>query len=684
MGQIRADVQNVHLRLFPTETPLLKAFLFNFDVHYARRFDTQNTQFSAYILSPDKLMREGFAFTDELLLIISPFKRLQPRTIQAVEIVMKTNPFKGRVDPLTYFIVSADDDIEEWISKYLMAHPQSRTPIPLSNTSILANKNDRWFIKNELASRLYKRDLFDYQLPLDEDLFFFGRKALVDEFIDAVRKGQNRGLFGLRKTGKTSLLFKMRRTCDELDIAKVIYLDCKVPEIRELRWRELFEFIAVDASKKLNKKYVSVKDPVKNFTKLLSALPDGMRIVIVFDEIEYISYFAHLDKHWAEDFVPFWQTMWSIQSEMRKVSFIIAGVNPNVCEVDLVDKTQNPMFGIVKPAYLTGLDPIDTKQMIRSIGGRMGLGFEDDAIKALNLRYGGHPLLTRMACSFTNHSVSREEMTRPSPISGRRLSSEQIEREDEIYFYCKHIISELEEFYKDEYFMLEMLASGNIVDFNDLSLEPGYIKHLKSYGIISVNEAGKPAFRIPVLQRYIAAQRARRNGDRSIISVVEPSKRESWLIRRKRVILHDLKLLIRTIEQKGRWQPYGNSFLPEADLIQGACLAENWQSFNAFITDINKCLVETIDVIHPKGTFYGKLKSEYEYLFDGLARIRLLRNNADHLRLNSQVEDGLKAYLTRDLLGRTITTIDDPWYVLQQITFDELFSSIQYEINRLN
>lgn len=684
MGQIKQDVQALHLRLFPTEVGALKPFLFNFDINYARRFDTQNAQFSAYILSPDQLMRDGFAFKDELLLIISGYKKLQPRTIQAVETVMRTNPFKGRVDPITYFIVSSDEDIDSWISNYMMSHPQSRTPISLSSDTLSANKNDRWFIRNQLATRLYGRDLFDYQLPLDEDLFFFGRGRIVEEFLDALRKGQNKGLFGLRKTGKTSVLFKIRRACDELNIAKAVYLDCKRPEIRNLHWKELFQYIGDEVSKKLNKKYVSVKDSVKNFTKLISTVSGDTKVVIIFDEIEYISHFAHLDPHWGEEFVPFWQTMWSIQSEIRSVSFIIAGVNPYVCEIDLIDRTQNPMFGIVRPAYLTGLDSSEIQQMIRAIGGRMGLGFEDLAIENLEKRYGGHPLLTRMACSYTNQSVNQESIPRPTPITIRRLVSEQRDREDEIFFYCRHIISELADFYKDEFDMLEMLASGNIIDFNDLALEPGYIRHLKAYGIISVSDAGKPVFRIPVLQRYIAAQRARREGDKSIIFVIDKEKRADWLSRRKRTILHDLKLLLRTIHSKNKWQPYANTFFPEADLLHGACLADSWQSFNSFITDLNKCLVETIDLVNPKGGFYGKLKTEYEHLFESLVRIRLLRNNADHLRLHSQVEDGLKNLLSVDLMGRSITQVDEPWFVLQQITIDELFASIQYELNKLN
>ena len=71
-----------------------------------------------------------------------------------------------------------------------------------------------------------------------------------------------------------------------------------------------------------------------------------MRLCLIFDEIEYISPSSKLGPHWGDDFIPFWQTIWSAQSQYRKFSFILAGVNASVVEIDRVSGVQNPMFGI--------------------------------------------------------------------------------------------------------------------------------------------------------------------------------------------------------------------------------------------------------------------------------------------------------------------------------------------------
>jgi len=51
---------------------------------------------------------------------------------------------------------------------------------------------------------------------------------------------------------------------------------------------------------------------------------------------------------------------------------MIAGVNPSVVEIDSVGGVQNPLFGIVSYQFLTGLNPEETRNMIRTLGKRMG------------------------------------------------------------------------------------------------------------------------------------------------------------------------------------------------------------------------------------------------------------------------------------------------------------------------
>ena len=71
--------------------------------------------------------------------------------------------------------------------------------------------------------------------------------------------------------------------------------------------------------------------------------------------------------------------------------------------------------------------------------------------------------------------------------------------------YALMILGVLENDYKDEYTMLEYLASGDMDTFNGLAnIDRTYISHLLSYGIIIKNEASDGySFRIEAVKDYL-------------------------------------------------------------------------------------------------------------------------------------------------------------------------------------
>lgn len=354
-----------------------------------------------------------------------------------------------------------------------------------------------------------------------------------------------------------------------------------------------------------------------------------------------------------------------------------------MCEIDLIDGVQNPMFGIVKDVMLTGLRTEDTHSMIRRMGRQIGLTYEDSALDYLQQRYGGHPLLTRMACSFTNKAIVREELERPISISKDRLVKEEVQRESDLQFYCRHVVSELKQFYGIEYELLEKISRGEIVDFLEFAAEPEFIKHLKGYGLIGVDKSGRPDFRIPVIKRYIAFESARQRKSGELRTMVAELDRIDWLERRKDGILRDMKQFLKSCDVMGKIGLYGAPYIVEADQFASIKVCRSWSDFTSFINSMNQTFVEPIDAMKGKKFFYSDMPNHFPYLFDAFSRIRLLRNNADHLRLRQSVELDLAKMLETDLFGTRLTSLREPWFMLQQICLDETFASVQYEKNSL-
>jgi hypothetical protein len=246
MGNIHDEVREQHLKQFPEEEELIRPFLDGFHITWARRRRAYNTEISVYFLRPEPFICELYGFSQEILLAYSPYSVIEPRTIQAIEQILNDDPAKGRVEKLQYFLISESDNVREWINDYMVVNQESRIIVSFSKSELKKNRGDSWFIRNTLNQQLFSRDLFDYRLPLEKDTYFFGRENIVSSFHDAIKRSENRGLFGLRKTGKTSVIFKLDRLIKMDGKIIFLYYDCKIPSIRKLRWYELLQRISSD------------------------------------------------------------------------------------------------------------------------------------------------------------------------------------------------------------------------------------------------------------------------------------------------------------------------------------------------------------------------------------------------------------------------------------------------------
>lgn len=690
MSKIKIEVKEGHLRSFPEEELLLKPYTDGFEVTWARRRRAYNTELSMYFLRPEAFLRQMFGFEHEVALFITDFPTLEARTMQAVDILMGEDPARGRIEQSIFFLVSSAVDAKRWVNDYTASNPQARIPVVFSRSEIEHNSSDQWFIRNVLRDQLFSRDLFDYQLPLDNDLFFFGRDQLVAEHLDAIRRSENRGLFGLRKTGKTSLLYKVKRLAHRENIGAYLYYDCKLPSIRMLRWHELMAKIAKDISaayklptpKKLH-------DPIRVSDALLNTLdssPPDKVTALVFDEIEYISPLSIDDTHWHKDFIPFWQTLWSAQSQIRRLSTTVAGVNPFVVETDTFGGIQNPMFGIVQLRYLRGFNDDEMRGMTRFFGRRMGITFELDASSYLYERYGGHPLLTRMACSQIHDALQTEGVSRPAVVDRRQLIETEDFRDAELVFYCRHVVSELKKFYPDEYELLELISRHQIVDAMDLAAEPEYTRHLKEYGLLRIDSVGRPVVSIPVVAKHVAEEAAKRDGEREVRQLVKPNEREPWTRRRTVALTREIRELSTLSSHKSLPELYGDSSFPEAERFADTRPVSSRDEFVVFVNICNRCFVESVERVGKRAGkpdyFWTTVKSSYPDLWNALHRIKLYRNNDLHLDLNPKVEADFQELLLRDLEGKRLSQVEDPWFRLQQIVLDDLLVGVLCELNR--
>lgn len=617
----------------------------------------------------------------------SEYKSLEPRTVQFLSDILEQPPYRGRVDNHMYILISADDSVADWLTKN--HDPKDRTVVGISKADLIKSRSDAWYVKTQIERRFFERDLFNYTLPLSSDIGFYGRNRIVNEAFDAIRRGENRGIFGLRKTGKTSILYKLKRKLESEGTGLCLYFDCKEPYIRRSRWNELIQDICLKIKKEFNIQMnldFSERNSSRSMSRLFEFLSKrGKSVCLMFDEVEYISYNANLDKHWEYDFIDFWQTVWSTQSQYRNLSFIVAGVNASSVEKSLINKIQNPLFGIVSHEYIGSLAEKDVKRMVSEIGRKMGITFENDSLEAIYEIYGGHPLLTRIACSSLN-SLIKESSRKPFNVTREYILSNSKVFDLDLTYYCESVISELKEFYAEEFDMFRLLCSDQKIDFMELAGSAD-INHLLDYGLIRRDGIDYKVV-TKVIKDYVASGYAREEKRQTQFRPVGNKDRTHWLGRRQVLIVSEFKNLERLILKTGKDTLFGVNSFPEADEFASIKLVEDKRSFDSFINTMHRCFVESIErygrSIGRNKYYWDEIKSSYPDLHQALQRIRTYRNNSDHLELIEPVDEGLRKLLRSDLEGKNVNSVKDGYFILQQRTMDELLHSILLESNKLS
>jgi len=466
-----------------------------------------NSEYNYMLVKSTSAYEETLSLSREIVVIFSNYRTFEPRSLDVYDKVYKSIQ-ELRCERICYILISADENIESALLACL-SNQESQIIVPFSYTSFSHNTDDANFLRNQFRKYFYSKDLFDFSDPLKKDYYFFGRNSIVIEIIEKHKANQNSGLFGLRKTGKTSIIYDVLRKAAQRD-AIGIFIDCQDTAFNMRRWNYALYYVVrriieeTDIKLSIKEEDFTETDAAIQFKQALISANNqlsGKTILLMFDEIENITFSKSSVEHWCNklDFVYFWQSIRSVFQTTNSVfSFCILGTNPKCVEVSTVQGKDNPIFNIFLPKYIPGFDLNQTREMVKKLGRLMGIKFEEGIYTRLTEEYGGHPFLIRRICS----AISQSYLERPITIDRSRYYSvrDKFNQETE---YFNMLLEVLTQFYPDEYEMLNMLAFEDYDNFDYyVSNDPSLIKHLIGYGII-VTIGDKYDFQIDSLRNYL-------------------------------------------------------------------------------------------------------------------------------------------------------------------------------------
>jgi hypothetical protein len=457
---------------------------------------SRTSNYKYFLIKPTSQYQELFNIEREIIVIFSDYEEFLPRTLDAFDEVFNRHG-KLRIDRVCSVLVSKDSDIEIKIKRLLTEDQENQIVVPFFCDEFLKNKND-YFIRGQFEDYFYKRDLFDFKSALKKDLYFFGRGDLVHEIVSRHRSGENSGLFGLRKTGKTSIVYGVKRVITADDGVSVV-IDCQSPAFHKKNWFSALRHV-IEQIRDQNNIPGSLRDESKyseenaasafesDLLKLLGRIKQK-KILLIFDEIEQITPGISGSEHWRNDsdFVFFWQTLRSLfQKYDQLFTYLIVGTNPKCVEIASINGIDNPIFSQIPCEYIPSFDVPQTREMVRTLGKIMGLKFQEIIYSKLTEDFGGHPFLIRNVCSAIYKIVANEKKPIEIDRSIYELAVKQFNENS--YSYIEMILGVLKEHYDDEYEMLKYLSLGDIDTFNEFSaLSKEYTSHLLGYDILERN-----------------------------------------------------------------------------------------------------------------------------------------------------------------------------------------------------
>lgn len=488
------------------ETKIVKWWSAAWYITRAGKTELGNSEYRYACAKPTESIQEGTGITKELVIVFSPYESFEARTLSTYDNIVALD-VEQRYEKICYVLISKDDEIERKISEF-QSGQENQIIVPFSYKSFYQNATDNYFIRNQLRKYFFARDLFDYSEPLKRDFLFFGRSDIVTQIIDKHKAGQNMGVFGLRKTGKTSIIYDVIRKSKPQDFI-AINIDCQSPSFNKRRWNEALFFVTHNIVQScltdvaLTEQDFSEKDAASIFEEYINIAYEANHktILIMFDEIENISYGKSPSDHWCKglDFVFFWQSIRSAyQKNSSRFSFCIFGTNPKCVEEATINEKDNPIFNMIQPTYISGFSVPQTREMVRKLGRIMGIKFDETIYSRLVEDYGGHPFLIRRVCS----KISQMYPNRPVSIDrSHYLSAKKSFNIENTYFDM--ILNVLSQFYPDEYELLTFLATEDYDNFNYfVNADPSMVTHLIGYGLIRKSQS-EYDFNIDSIKDYI-------------------------------------------------------------------------------------------------------------------------------------------------------------------------------------
>lgn len=458
--------------------------------------------------------QEIFGLNREIQVLYTEYERVEPRVLSIIQSRVRKDM---RVEPDMAILVSRDRNV-----KYTAARRAGEMAIVTVDLNRIYSDDPRplhAFIAQSAATV----DHYDVTTPVRDPSGFYGRHAEIELIAYNLKRAISVGIFGLRKAGKTSLLNSLvaLRVDDEcsatvrVDVSEIVSAEQFRTAILEGTWKSVR---ALPGNEGMNPRLRTLTTRGTRRTDVLDSAPawiQDLRVilenserptVLIVDEIDQaFPPRSNLDQTEARGLFSSLAQLRSLLQEQDRLALLCAGVDPSLFEQPLVNGKDNLLYKLVRLVWLAPMSRDEIAEMVRSLGKRMGVRLRDhQVIDLLFHTYGGHPLLTRKACSIAVRKRTTESL--PFHITSEILADAIVLREyggprDQ----AADVVTSFTEWFPEESALLRMYFSPDLEerDFarSILIENPDGLLHSVAYGLCFQDHTARISAAIEYLER---------------------------------------------------------------------------------------------------------------------------------------------------------------------------------------
>lgn len=333
---------------------------------------------------------------------------------------------------------------------------------------------------------------------------FFGRQKLINSVLSDVQSFRVPGIFGMRKTGKTSLIQEMIRATGVADLASgrqraFVYQDLEHlsgledgDPVSELLADLTEAFRSTLKGSKLRTKELAELPPGSSLTEFRTALDTLLQrigdadVVLVLDEIEYLCPpgAEYEGPSPANQKIPqLFGVLRKLVQERPNFGLVVSGLASASVEASQLFGRTNPLFSFAHPYYLGPFSQSEGADLLQSIGRQVGISWSDSAVEAAMSESGGSAMLLRELGSAILRSLPAER-TQEALIDEREVKEVLGDWRRSVSSNLREIVLHLKRFYPDETVLVNSLLSTPD-DFNAVADDyPDHVQRLQLLGAI--------------------------------------------------------------------------------------------------------------------------------------------------------------------------------------------------------